>query len=47
MPIIAVGGIDSGEEAYRRVRAGASLVEIYSALVYEGPGIFHGGICIV
>ncbi|WP_298743591.1 quinone-dependent dihydroorotate dehydrogenase [uncultured Brevundimonas sp.] len=39
LPLIAVGGIDSGEEAYRRIRAGASAVQIYSALVYGGPGL--------
>jgi dihydroorotate dehydrogenase len=36
---VAVGGIFSGEDAYRRIRAGASLVQIYTALVYEGPGV--------
>ncbi len=39
LPLIAVGGIDSGAEAYRRIRAGASAVQIYSALIYEGPGL--------
>ena len=39
LPLIAVGGIDSGAEAYARIRAGASAVQIYSALVYEGPGL--------
>src|SRR5206468_12110947 len=37
--LISAGGIDSGEEAYRRLRAGASLVQIYTGLVYEGPGL--------
>jgi dihydroorotate dehydrogenase len=37
--LIGVGGIDSGAEAYRRLRAGASLVQVYTALVYEGPGL--------
>ena len=37
--LISVGGIDSGAEAYRRIRAGASLVQVYTALVYEGPGL--------
>ena len=37
MPLIAAGGIDSADEAYARIRAGASLVQIYSALVYQGP----------
>jgi dihydroorotate dehydrogenase len=37
--LISVGGVDSGAEAYRRVRAGAALVQVYTALVYEGPGL--------
>ena len=39
VPLVAAGGIDSGAEAYARIRAGASLVQIYSALVFEGPGL--------
>jgi len=39
LPLIAVGGIDSGAEAYDRLRAGASAVQIYSSLVFEGPGL--------
>lgn len=39
LPLVSVGGIDSAEEAYARIRAGASLVQLYSALVYEGPGL--------
>jgi len=39
LTLIAAGGIDSGEEAYARLRAGASAVQVYSALVYEGPGL--------
>jgi dihydroorotate dehydrogenase len=39
MPLIAAGGIASTEDAYARIRAGASLVQLYSALVYEGPGL--------
>ena len=35
--LISVGGIDSAEEAYRRIRAGASLVQVYSMLIYKGP----------
>jgi dihydroorotate dehydrogenase len=38
-PIIACGGIFSGEDAQRAMEAGASLVQLYSALVYRGPGI--------
>jgi len=39
LPLIAVGGIESGADAWARIRAGASAVQIYSALVYEGPGL--------
>jgi dihydroorotate dehydrogenase len=39
IPLIAAGGIDSADEAYHRIRAGASLVQLYSALVYHGPGL--------
>lgn len=39
IPLIGVGGIASAEHAYARIRAGASLVQLYSALVYEGPGL--------
>ena len=35
--LISVGGIDSAEEAYRRIKAGASLIQVYSMLVYRGP----------
>jgi dihydroorotate dehydrogenase len=38
MPIIGVGGIFSGADAYDKIRAGASAVQIYTALIYEGPG---------
>ncbi|MDX1500969.1 MAG: quinone-dependent dihydroorotate dehydrogenase [Thermoanaerobaculia bacterium] len=37
--VVSVGGIDTAEEAYRRLRAGASLVQIYTGLVYRGPGL--------
>lgn len=39
IPLISVGGIGSGAEAYARLRAGASLVQLYTALVYEGSGL--------
>ena len=39
LPIIGVGGIMSGEEAKAMMDAGASLVEIYSGFIYEGPGL--------
>ncbi len=37
--LIGAGGIDSGAAAYAKIRAGASLVQLYSALVYHGPGL--------
>ena len=37
LPLIGVGGIATGAQAYARIRAGASLIQLYSALVYEGP----------
>ena len=37
LPLIGVGGIFSAEDAYERLRAGASLVQLYTSLVYEGP----------
>jgi dihydroorotate dehydrogenase len=39
LPIIGVGGIASGADAYAMIRAGASLVQVYSALVFQGPGL--------
>jgi dihydroorotate dehydrogenase len=39
LPLIGVGGIASAEHAWERIRAGASLVQLYSAMAYEGPGI--------
>ena len=39
LPLIGVGGVASAADAYAKIRAGASLVQLYSALVYEGPGL--------
>jgi dihydroorotate dehydrogenase len=39
LPLIGVGGIDSGEAAVEKIRAGASLIQLYTGLVYEGPGL--------
>jgi dihydroorotate dehydrogenase len=39
LPLIAAGGIENGVDAFDRIRAGASLVQLYSALVYDGPGL--------
>jgi dihydroorotate dehydrogenase len=39
LPLIAAGGIENGVDAFDRIRAGASLVQLYSALVYQGPDL--------
>lgn len=39
LPLVSVGGIGSADEAQRRLDAGASLAQLYSALVFEGPGL--------
>lgn len=39
MPLIGVGGIATADHAWERIKAGASLVQLYSAMVYEGPGL--------
>jgi dihydroorotate dehydrogenase len=37
--LISVGGIDSVDEAYRRLKAGASLIQIYTAFIFKGPSL--------
>lgn len=47
LPIIGVGGTDDAEAAYEKVKAGASLLEVYTGLVFKGPGLFfdiHSGL---
>ena len=39
IPIIGVGGIFSGRDAYEKIIAGSSLVQLYTGLIYEGPGL--------
>jgi dihydroorotate dehydrogenase len=39
IPIIGVGGISSGADAYAKIRAGASVVQLYTALTFQGPGL--------
>lgn len=39
IPLIGVGGIASGADAYAKIRAGASLVQLYTALIYDGPAL--------
>ncbi len=38
-PLIGVGGIDSGAAAIAKIKAGASLIQLYTGLVYHGPGL--------
>ncbi len=39
IPLIGVGGISTAENAYERIRAGASLIQLYTGMIYEGPSI--------
>jgi dihydroorotate dehydrogenase len=39
IPLVGVGGVDSAQAAWTKIRAGASLVQLYTALVYKGPGL--------
>ncbi len=39
VPVVGVGGVSTAEDAYRKIRAGASVVQLYTGLVYEGPSI--------
>ncbi len=39
IPLVGVGGVASAEDAYAKIRAGASLVQLYTAMVYEGPHV--------
>lgn len=41
IPIIAAGGILSARDAQQKIEAGASLVQLYTGLIYEGPGLVH------
>jgi dihydroorotate dehydrogenase len=40
-PLVGCGGVASGADAYAKIRAGASVVQLYSALVFEGPPLIH------
>jgi len=41
IPLIGVGGISNGIEFYEKIKAGASLAQIYTALVFQGPKIIN------
>ncbi len=39
LTLVGVGGVASGADAYAKIRAGASLIQLYTALVYQGPDL--------
>ena len=39
LPIIGVGGIDSGKSAFEKITAGATAIQLYTGMVYKGPGV--------
>jgi dihydroorotate dehydrogenase len=39
VPLVGVGGIASGADAYAKIKAGASLLQLYSALTFQGPAL--------
>jgi dihydroorotate dehydrogenase len=39
LPLISIGGITTGQDAWENIKAGASLIQLYSAMTYRGPGI--------
>ena len=41
IPLIGVGGISNGIDCYEKIKAGASLVQIYTSLVYKGPNLIN------
>ena len=41
VPLIGVGGISTGKDAYERILNGASLIQLYTALVYKGPSVVN------
>jgi dihydroorotate dehydrogenase len=41
LPLVGAGGVASGADAYAKIRAGASLVQLYSAMVFHGPGLVN------
>jgi dihydroorotate dehydrogenase len=41
VPLIGIGGIDSGRAALAKIEAGATLVQLYTGLIYEGPGLIE------
>ena len=42
LPIVGVGGVSNADDAFNKIAAGASLVQLYSGLVFEGPALVSG-----
>ena len=41
IPLIGVGGVSNGKECYEKIKAGANLVQLYTAMVFQGPQIVN------
>lgn len=41
IPLVGVGGVSNADEAYTKIRSGASLIQLYTAMIYEGPGLIQ------
>ena len=39
LPLVGVGGVTDGKSAYEKIKAGATLLQVYTGLVYQGPGL--------
>ena len=41
VPLIGVGGVSNGKECYEKIKAGANLIQLYTALIYQGPNVVN------
>ena len=39
IPLIGVGGVSNGKDCYQKIKSGASLVQLYTSLIYQGPKV--------
>ena len=39
IPLIGVGGVSNGNECYEKIKSGANLIQLYSALIFQGPNV--------
>jgi dihydroorotate dehydrogenase len=39
VPIIGVGGVDSGQNAFEKITAGSTAIQLYTGMIYNGPGV--------